>query len=392
MRVYQHKSRHSGRPTAGLGPAVGRVIMSVGKERDEPLTSTEPVRFGVIGVNHDHILGMTDMLLKAGAELAAFFVVEPDLAAGFGARYPAARRARTMAEVLEDETIALIASAAIPDERPEVGIAAMRHGKDYWSDKPAFTTLDQLAQVRRVQRETGRIYAISYNERIQNQATVRAGELVRAGAIGRPLQTIGLGPHRLNAPSRPAWFFQPARFGGILCDIGSHQADQFLFFTGSTSAEVVAAQVDNLAHPEHPEFEDFGDALVRGDGGSGYFRVDWFTPDGLGTWGDGRLTVLGTDGFLEIRKNVDIAGRGAGSHLFLVDGSGTRYIDCRDVELPYGRQLLDDVRARTETAMSQAHAFLASELALRAQAQASRRAPGSPREPVGSRGGPPAHA
>jgi predicted dehydrogenase len=339
------------------------------------LAGAEPVRFGVIGLNHDHVLGMTDMLLKAGAELAVFFAVEPDLAANFGKRYPAARRARTMAEVLEDETIALIASAAIPDERPDVGIATMRHAKDYLSDKPAFTTLDQLAEVRQVQRQTGRIYAISYSERIQNQATVRAGELVRAGAIGRPLQTIGVGPHRLNASSRPAWFFERARFGGILCDIGAHQADQFLFFTGSSSAEVVASQVDNLAHPDHPEFEDFGDALVRGDGGTGYFRVDWFTPAGLDTWGDGRVTVLGTDGFVEIRKNIDIAGRGAGNHLFLVDSTGTRYIDCREVDLPYGRQLLRDVRDRTETAMSQTHAFLASELALHAQAQAVSRMP-----------------
>ena len=246
----------------------------------------------------------------------------------------------------------------------------MRHGKDYLSDKPGFTTLDQLAEARRVQRETGRIYSVCYSERFQNRATVRAGELVQSGAIGRPIQTVGLGPHRLNAASRPAWFFERSRYGGILADIGSHQADQFLFFTGSTSAEVVASQVANFAHPEYPELEDFGDMLLRGDGGRGYIRVDWFTPDGLGTWGDGRLTILGTDGYIELRKYIDLAGRPGGDHLFLVDKQETRYIDCRDQDLPFGRQLLNDVRNRTETAMPQAHAFLASELALRAQAMA----------------------
>jgi predicted dehydrogenase len=336
------------------------------------LTSGEkPVRFGVIGVNHNHINGMTDLLLEAGAELVSFFAPEEPLAAEFASRYPQARRARERAEVLEDESIDLIASAAISDERAGIGLAAMRHGKDYLSDKPGFTTLDQLAEARRVQRETRRIYSICYSERFRSRVTVRAGELVQAGAIGRPLQTVGLGPHRLNAPTRPTWFFQRDRYGGILTDIGSHQADQFLFFTGSTSAEVLASQVANLAHPQFPELDDFGDMLLRGDRGSGYVRVDWFTPDGLGTWGDGRLTVLGTDGYIELRKYIDVAGRPGGDHLFLVDQKQTRYMDCRDVELPFGRQLVEDVRHRTETAMTQAHAFLASELALQAQLQAT---------------------
>jgi predicted dehydrogenase len=209
-----------------------------------------------------------------------------------------------------------------------------------------------------------------YSERLENRATVRAGELVREGAIGRVLQTIGLGPHRLNAASRPAWFFERARYGGILCDIASHQADQFLYFTGSTRADVVAAQVGNLNHPQWPGLEDFGDVMLRGDRGTGYIRVDWFTPDGLATWGDGRLTILGTDGFIEIRKNIDVAGRPGGSHLFLTDRKETRYVDCTKVPLPYGEQLVNDVVNRTETAMPQAHCFLATELMLRAQRQA----------------------
>jgi predicted dehydrogenase len=330
----------------------------------------KPVRFGVIGLNHNHIYGMTDLLLDAGGELAAFFAPEPELVAEFARRYPQAPRARSAEEILESSSIDLIASASIPDERAGLGVSAMRHGKDYLTDKPGFTTLDQLAQARAVQRETGRIYSVCYSERFQNRATVRAGELVQSGAIGRAIQTIGLGPHRLNAPSRPSWFFERSRYGGILTDIGSHQVDQFLFFTGSTSAEVVASQVANFAHPEYPELDDFGDMLLRGDAGRGYIRVDWFTPDGLGTWGDGRLTILGTDGYIELRKYIDLAGRPGGDHLFLVDRRETRYVDCRGTDLPFGRQLLNDVRNRTETAMTQAHAFLASELALRAQAQA----------------------
>jgi predicted dehydrogenase len=248
----------------------------------------------------------------------------------------------------------------------------MRHGKDFMVDKPGITSLEQLAEVRKVQKETKRIYSILYSERLENKATVKAGELVKAGAIGKVIQTIGLGPHRMNANTRPEWFFDRKRFGGIITDIGSHQCDQFLFFTGSTKAEVVASQVGNVHHAKYPNFEDFGDAMVRGNGGTGYIRVDWFTPDGLNTWGDGRLTILGTDGYMELRKYTDIGGRAGGNHLFLVDQKGTRYIDCKEVPLPYGEQLVDDILNRTETALSQEHTFLATELALKAQKQAQR--------------------
>jgi predicted dehydrogenase len=145
-----------------------------------------------------------------------------------------------------------------------------------------------------------------------------------------------------------------------------------LYFTGSVKAEVVSSQVGNVHHPQYPQFEDFGDVMLRGDSGTGYIRVDWFTPDGLKSWGDGRLTILGTDGYIELRKNIDIAGREGGNHLFLVDGKETRYIDCSQVPLPYGGQLVNDILNRTETAMSQEHCFLATELALKAQKQAQK--------------------
>jgi predicted dehydrogenase len=248
----------------------------------------------------------------------------------------------------------------------------MKHGKDYMSDKPGMITLEQLAEARKVQAETKQIYSIMYSERVENKATVKAGELVKAGAIGKVVQTVGLGPHRVNPKSRPDWFWDKKRYGGILCDIGSHQGDQFLFFTGSTQADVVASETGNVHYLQYPNFEDFGDVILRGNGGTGYIRNDWFTPDGLSTWGDGRLTILGTDGYIEVRKNVDIAGRPGGSHLFLVDQKQTQYIDCSNQELPYGSQLVSDVVNRTDTAMTQAHCFLATEVMLKAQKQAQK--------------------
>ena len=328
------------------------------------------LRFAAIGLNHGHINSQCDAVIRGGGELVSFFAKEPDLAAAFAKRFPQAKLARSEREILEDPSIKLVASAAIANERAPLGLEVMRHGKDFMADKPGITTLEQLAEVRRVQADTRRIYSITYSERFENRATVKAGELVKAGAIGKVVQTIGLGPHRMNPKTRPAWFFEKERYGGILCDIASHQFDQFLFFTGSTRAAILASQVGNVHHPQYPGLEDFGDVMLQGDGGAGYIRVDWFTPDGLSTWGDGRLTILGTDGFIEIRKNVDIAGRPGGSHLFLVDQKEARYLDCKDQKLPYGEQLVDDVLNRTETAMSQEHCFRATELALQAQKQA----------------------
>lgn len=345
--------------------------MSPGGTAREMVRAAPPVRFGVIGLNHPHVFEMTAILLAAGGELAGYFAEEDDLAQDFAASFDAPRRARSRDELLEDPTVQLIACAAIFADRGPIGIEAMRHGKDVLSDKPAFTRLDVLEAARAVQRETGRIYAIDFGERLRNRAMVRASELIGEGAIGQVLQTIGLGPHQLGAHPRPAWFFDKERYGGILIDIGSHQADHFLHFTGSTSFEVLAAQVGNLGHPDHPAFEDFGDALVRGNGGSGYFRVDWFTPAGS-AGNDGRMTILGTDGYIEVRKGGDIAGRPGEAHLFLSDQRETRYIDCSAVEMPFGRQLLDDVRNRTEVAMSQAHAFRAAELVLRCEQAAVR--------------------
>jgi len=331
-----------------------------------------PIRFSAIGLNHGHIYGQVGAVIRGGGTLTSFFAKEPDLVAAFSKRFPQAKLARSEKEILEDPEIKLVVSALIPDERAPLGLEVMRHGKDFMADKPGITSLEQLQEVRRVQKSTGRIYSIMYSERFENPATVKAGELVKAGAVGKVVQTIGLGPHRMNPKSRPQWFFDRKRYGGIICDIGSHQADQFLFFTNSTKAEVVASQVGNVHYPQYPEFEDFGDMMLRGDGGTGYIRVDWFTPDGLSTWGDGRLTILGTDGYIELRKFVDIAGRPGGNHLFLTDQKETRYFDCSKEPMPYGWQLINDIVNRTETAMSQEHCFLATELALRAQKQAQR--------------------
>lgn len=329
------------------------------------------IRFSAVGLNHGHINGQVDTVIRGGGQLVSFYAKEPDLAAAFAKRFPGAKLARSEREILEDPSIQMIVSASIPNERAPLGVAAMEHGKDFMVDKPAATTLDQLAELRRVQARTKRIFSVLI-ERHESRTINKAAELIKSGAIGHVVQTVGLAPHRMSPQTRPRWFFEREKYGGILCDLASHNLDAFLFLTSSTRADVVASQVGNMHHPQYPELEDFGDVMLSGDGGAGYIRVDWFTPAGLSTFGDSRLTILGTDGYMELRKNVDIAGRPGGNHLFLVDQKGPQYIDCADVPLPYPERLVDDVLNRTETSSSQALTFVAMELALEAERKAGR--------------------
>ena len=331
------------------------------------------IKFAVIGLDHNHILGITAAVQRGGGQLVSVYSNLPKELADFKKRFGDVKVAASEDEILNDPSIQLVAGAAIPYLRAPLGIRVMRHGKDYLSDKPGVTSLEQLAEVRKVIKETGRIYGILFSERLEVKAAVKAGDLIRQGAIGRVIQTVNLAPHQIFQPNgggRPDWFWDPALYGGILCDIGSHQADQFVYYTGTTTAEVAASQIANVNHPDKPKFQDFGDMMLHGNGGMGYVRVDWFTPNGLGTWGDGRLFVLGTEGYIELRKYTDVARSKTGNNLFIVDAKQARYIDCNNVVLPFGAQFVADIVNRTHIAQNQEQALLATELVLKAQKNA----------------------
>lgn len=339
------------------------------------MTSPGPeIRFAAIGLDHVHIHQQVAGLLGVGAACAGYWSrddARPLL--GFQRKFPDLERVDDPERFYQDPSIQLIVTAGIPSERAGIAVRAMRHGKDVMTDKPGVVNHEQLAEVRRAQVETGRIWSVNFSERFEVRALTRAAELIRQGAIGRVVQTIGLGPHLLNPGARPAWFFDPAENGSILVDIGSHQIDQFLAFTGSKEVEVAASAVGNYANPDHPELMDFGEVLLHGDRGNGYLRVDWYTPDKLGVFGDGRLTILGTEGYVEIRKYIDLASRPGGEHLFLArNGATPVYEACTGGARPYYEQLCSDILERTETACPQAHTFRVFEITLQAEANAKR--------------------
>jgi len=363
----------SGVSAAALAQGVsGAGTVDAANTSQAEIPPTHHIKFSAIGLDHAHIYGMTRAIQRGGGELVSFYSQDAAQVAQYRKEFGDVKLARSEDEILGDKSVQLVLGAPIPDLRAPLGIRAMRAGKDYLGDKPAITSLEQLAEVRAAIKETKRKFAIMYSERLEVRSAVHAGELVQQGAIGKVIQTVNLAPHRMNIPSRPPWFFDKTRYGGILTDIGSHQADQFLFYTNSTKAHVVAAQTGNLAFPQYPKFEDFGDMLMAGNGGTGYVRVDWFTPDGLDTWGDGRLFILGTEGYIELRKYTNVATAKGGNHLFIVDQKQARYIDCNKVPLPFGPHFVRDVVERSAIAQNQEQALLAAELVLEAQRIATR--------------------
>ncbi|MCL2500566.1 MAG: Gfo/Idh/MocA family oxidoreductase [Defluviitaleaceae bacterium] len=337
--------------------------------KPNPVVKPGEFIFAAVGLDHGHIGGMANGLIEAGATLKWIYDPDEKKVANYLKTYPNAKAARSEEEVFADKEVALVASACIPSERCPLGIRAMEAGKDYFADKAAFTTLEQIGEAKTVTKKTGRKYAVYFSERLHSEAGVFAGQLIQEGAIGKVIQTIGLGPHRINIKNRPPWFMRREQNGGILCDIGSHQVEQFMYYTGAEDAEILSAQIGNFNNPDHPGIDDFGDCTLRGDNGAaGYFRVDWFTPDGLSSWGDGRTFIMGTDGFIEMRKYIDIGRSKRGGHLFIANQKTEEYIDVEGrVGCPYFGQLILDCLNRTENAMTQAHAFMASELCIKAQ-------------------------
>ncbi|MBU5441352.1 Gfo/Idh/MocA family protein [Paenibacillus sp. MSJ-34] len=344
------------------------------KGKPQPVVSRGEFVFAAMALDHGHIYGMCNGLVEAGATLKWVFDPDPDKVRNFCNVYPGVKAATSAQQILQDPEVSLVAAAAVPVERGPLGVEVMRHGKDYFTDKAPFTTLEQLEEAKAAVAASGRKYAVYYSERLHVESAVFAGTLIREGAIGRVVQVLGLGPHRLNAASRPKWFFEREKYGGILCDIGSHQIEQFLYYSECKDAKVLHSKVANYRSKEYPELEDYGDATLLGDNGAThYFRVDWLTPDGLGTWGDGRTVILGTEGYIELRKYIDIARDPQGDHLYLVNGSGERHYELSgQVGYPYFGELILDCINRTEIAMTQEHAFKAAELCLLAQKQAIR--------------------
>ena len=313
-------------------------------------------RFSVIGLDHGHIYAMTNGLLEAGATLRQVYDPDVKKVEAFLARYPQALKAESEEEILASE-IDLVASAIRPDLRGTLAVRAMEAGKNCFVDKPGFLALEDLDRIRETRDRTGKKYYIYFGERVHVEGAVCAEELIRNGSVGRVLNVTNLAPHRLNPSSRPAWFWD------------------ILTYSGSKTAKVVYAEMKNFANPEHPEFFDYGDCMLEGDSGAScFFKVDWFTPDGMGAWGDGRTFVTGTDGCIEIRKYIDVGRSPDADHVYFTDAEGEHLIEAHGkYGFPYFGNIILDCINNTDFAIEPEKTLEAMRIAIEASNKALRR-------------------
>lgn len=344
------------------------------KGKAEHVVKPGEFNVGITALDHGHIFGMSNGLKEAGATIKYVYDPDPKKVEDYQEQFPEAVAVDSLETILEDEEVHMVAAAAIPNLRSSLGNRVMKAGKDYFTDKTGFTSLKQLEETKKVVQETGRRYFVYFSERLHVEAAIKAGELIKEGKIGKVLQVTGFGPHRLDKEKRPDWFFNKEEYGGILADIGSHQIEQFLYYTGNTNAKVLHSKVANFNNPSTPELEDYGDATLVGDNGASFFfKVDWFTPDGLDVWGDGRTFITGTEGTIELRKYINVGEENSGDHLYLVTQDTTEHYQVAgDIGFPFFGQMILDSLNHTEHAMTQEHIFKAQELCLIAQENAQR--------------------
>ena len=338
--------------------------------KHEPIVLDKPFCFGVTGLNHTHINPMCTGLIEAGATLTHVYEQDEKLLEAFLKKHPTVSVCKSLDELLSIPTLELIATAAIPSDRSKIEILSMKAGKDVFTDKAPFLTKEELSEVKRTSLETGRKLFVYYGEFMHNEAAIFAKQLIDRDIIGKVAHIDIFAPHRLNAPYRPGWFFERDKTSGILTDIGSHQFQQFLEYAGTNRATLNSARVANYFSPEYEGFDDFGDATLTADNGiTGYVRIDWMSPKGINTWGDGRVIILGSKGYIELRKNCNIGTEAVITNSVYVcteDGVFTESVSGK-VGYPFFTNLMKDVRNRTYTAMNEEQVYNAIELAITAQ-------------------------
>ena len=352
-------------------------MLEIPKFQEQPPLHEKFV-FAAVGLAHCHIYAMCRGLINAGAILKFVYDANPSLSADFVKEFPGVKICKSEEEILENEEIKLVASADIPALRAPLGIRVMRAGKDFFSDKAPFISLEQLRDIKKTCLETGRKYFVYYGERVHDEASIFADILIKRGLIGEISHIDGLAPHILNPQSRPKWFFSKKLTGGILVDLASHQIEQLLYYAESDNVKIDFARVENYFHNQFTDFEDFGCvSLVCENRITGYFRIDWNSPI-MPTWGDARTFICGSKGFLELRKNYDISHSRSPGNIYIVIDNHEYYLNVAGkVGFPFFRNLINDSINRTDTAMSQEHALKVGEIAVKAQIMANLGTPDS---------------
>ncbi len=208
--------------------------------------------------------------------------VPDDKARSFAAQFGFARSTADWQAAVTDASVDVVSITTPNGTHRTMAEAALQAGKHVWLEKPMALTLDDArAMSDLAARCPGQVTILGYNY-LRSPAFQAARDLVRSGAIGRPLSFRGVYDEDYSAdPGLPwSWRMTHAAGGlGALGDLGCHLVSQMVALMGPV-AEVTA--ITQVAIPERPspegpkavENEDSALALVRfASGAQGSFAT-----------------------------------------------------------------------------------------------------------------------
>lgn len=209
------------------------------------------------------------------------------------ARYGAARTYGDWHDVLDDPDVAAVDICVPHALHAEIAVAAARAGRHVLCEKPLATHLRAAEEMAAAARDSGVVLMPFLNMRLGGAAR-RAVDLVRGGAVGRPLLIRGVMGHGGPDATDPArrWFLTAEAGGGAILDLGPHLFDLVACLAGQPASRLRAT----LRRDGEPVERDGLVEVSFPDGAQAQLVLSWSHMAGRET----RVVVQGDTGVLQI--------------------------------------------------------------------------------------------
>ena len=239
-----------------------------------------------------------------GARIAGLYDLNQERAQALAAQY-GAKAYESYEALLADPAIDAVSVCSSNVSHAEIAVAALEAGKHVLCEKPMATTLEDCERMVAAAKKSGKYLMIDQNQRLAG-AHRKARELIRGGAIGKPLTFRTAfrhgGPETWSVdPGKSTWFFDKKRAAmGAMADLGVHKTDLIQFLLDQVVVETTASlsTLDKKFADGNPiTVDDNAVCIYRMSGGAvGTMTASWtnYGPE------DNSTVINGTEGVLRI--------------------------------------------------------------------------------------------
>src|SRR5690625_333855 len=273
------------------------------------------IRLAMAGIAHPHAHYVLDELAyQSEVHLVAAANVEPGT---IGHRtLPASTTVyENHRQMLDQHYVDVVVVCGIYSQRADMIVDALASDADVLADKPLCTELEDLDRIQQAAVNSRRVVSTMFEKRA-HPVTLATRKVVDDGELGQIALVAATGPHKLNYATRPEWFFDGEKYGGILADLAVHDIDLVLLFTGIRNG-VVSGHQSNLALPQHPGFSDAGAAFFTSNNVASTLEAHWMWPAASPFHGHYRMRLTGTRGTAELdwaQNRLDLVTNERASH------------------------------------------------------------------------------